>query len=443
MRFRLLLTVLATVVGIPALAQPITRAELDTLVRAEVSSLDTLYRHLHANPELSFLEKETSARIAREFQAAGFQVTSNVGGYGVVGVLKNGPGPTLLIRTDLDGLPVDEKTGRPYASKVRTKNNEGLDTGVMHACGHDIHMSAVVGTARLLPKLKDRWSGTLVVIGQPAEERGGGALAMLKDGLYQRFPRPDMALGIHTDAALETGYVGYREGFAMANVDSVNLTVKGVGGHGAYAHATKDPVVLAAQIILSLQTIVSREVKAIDSAVVTVGSIHGGTKHNIIPDEVKLQLTVRSYSEETREMILTSIRRIANGLAQAAGIPAGRLPVMEVVSDDFTPATYNDPALVKRMVAMWKKLLGDGKVVERDPEMGGEDFSRFGKDQAPKIPIFLMRVGTIDAERMAASKRGGPPLPSLHSPLYWPAPHPTIETGVMALTSAALEILKK
>ncbi|MFN0168048.1 MAG: amidohydrolase [Bryobacteraceae bacterium] len=426
----------------PALAQPIANAELDGLVRAEIGSLDALYRHLHANPELSFREKETSARIAQEFKTAGFEVTTNVGGYGVVGVLKNGPGRTLLVRTDLDGLPVEEKTGRPYASKVRTKNDEGIDTGVMHACGHDIHMSTVVGAARLLPKLKDRWSGTLVVIGQPAEERGGGALAMLKDGLYTRFPRPGLALGVHTDAALEAGYIGYREGFAMANVDSVNLTVRGLGGHGAYAHATKDPVVLAAQIIVSLQTIVSREVKAVDSAVVTVGSIHGGTKHNIIPDEVKLQLTVRSYSEETREQILTSIRRIAHGLAKAAGIPDDRMPVMQVVSEDFTPATYNDPALVKRMVAMWKKLMGDDKVVERDPEMGGEDFSRFGKEE-PKIPIFLLRVGTVDAERIAAAKRGGPPLPSLHSPLYWPAPSPTIETGVKALTSAALEILKK
>ncbi len=425
-----------------AWSQPISNAELDRLIEPDVAYLDALYQHLHAHPELSFREKETSARMAQEFRTAGFEVTTHVGGYGVVAVLRNGPGKTLLLRTDLDGLPVEEKTGRPYASKVRTQNDEGIDTGVMHACGHDIHMSAVTGAARLLPKLRDRWSGTLVVIAQPAEERGGGALAMLKDGLYRRFPRPDFALAPHTDAALEAGRIGFRAGYAMANVDSVDLTVRGLGGHGAYAHATKDPVVLAAQIILGLQTIVSREIRAVDSAVVTVGSIHGGTKHNIIPDEVKLQLTVRSYSEATREQILTSIRRIANGYAKAAGLPDDRLPVMRVLSDDFTPATDNDPALVQRLVGLWRGLLGEENVVEREPEMGGEDFSRFGLED-PRIPVFLFRVGTIDAERMAAAKRGQAPLPSLHSPLYWPAPHPTIETGVKALVSATLELLKK
>jgi hippurate hydrolase len=425
-----------------AWSQPLANAELDKLIEPDVAYLDALYKHLHAHPELSFREKETSARIAQEFRAAGFEVTTNVGGYGVVAVLRNGPGKTLLLRTDLDGLPVEEKTGRPYASKVRTQNDEGIDTGVMHACGHDIHMSVVTGAARLLPKLRDRWSGTLVVIAQPAEERGGGALAMLKDGLYRRFPRPDFALAPHTDAALEAGRIGFRAGYAMANVDSVDLTVRGLGGHGAYAHATKDPVVLAAQIILGLQTIVSREIRAVDAAVVSVGSIHGGTKHNIIPDEVKLQLTVRSYSEATREQILTSIRRIANGYAKAAGLPEDRMPVMRVLSDDFTPATYNDPALVQRLVGLWRGLLGEENVVEREPEMGGEDFSRFGMED-PKIPVFLFRVGTIDAERMAAAKRGEAPLPSLHSPLYWPAPHPTIETGVKALVSATLELLKK
>lgn len=425
-----------------AWSQPISNAELDRLIEPDVAYLDALYKHLHAHPELSFREKETSARIAQEFRTAGFEVTTHVGGYGVVAVLRNGPGKTLLLRTDLDGLPVEEKTGRPYASKVRTQNDEGIETGVMHACGHDIHMSAVTGAARLLPKLRDRWTGTLVVIAQPAEERGGGALAMLKDGLYRRFPRPDFALAPHTDAALEAGRIGFRAGYAMANVDSVDLTVRGLGGHGAYAHATKDPVVLAAQIILGLQTIVSREIRAVDSAVVTVGSIHGGTKHNIIPDEVKLQLTVRSYSEATREQILTSIRRIANGYAKAAGLPDDRLPVMRVLSDDFTPATYNDPALVQRLVGLWRGLLGEENVVEREPEMGGEDFSRFGMED-PRIPVFLFRVGTIDAERMAAAKRGQTPLPSLHSPLYWPAPHPTIETGVKALVAATLELLKK
>jgi hippurate hydrolase len=415
--------------------------DFDALLKPEMPSLNALYLQLHQNPELSYREKETAARIASELKTLGFTVTTNFGGYGVVGIMRNGTGQTVLVRTDLDALPVEEKTGRDYASKIRTKNDQGLDTGVMHACGHDIHMTSFVGTARLLVKLKDKWKGTLIMIGQPAEERGGGAVAMLKDGLYKQFPRPAVALALHTDAALEAGYIGYREGFAMANVDSVDLTVRGVGGHGAYPHATRDPVVLAAQIILALQTIVSREVKAIDAGVVTVGSIHGGTKHNVIPDEVKLQITVRSYAEETREQMLSSIRRIATNTARAFGIPEDRLPVMKVIDEDFTPATYNDPALVKRLAGVWKRTFGDSKVVERDPEMGGEDFSRFGKEE-PRIPIFLFRLGTIDAGRVEEAKRSGQPLPSLHSPLYWPVPNPTIETGVKAMTAAVLDLMK-
>lgn len=414
---------------------------IDALVEAEKASLEQLYLYLHQHPELSFHEKETAARLVTEMKSAGFEVTPNLGGYGFVAVLKNGTGPTVMVRTDLDGLPVEEKTGRSYASKVRTTNDQGQDVGVMHACGHDIHMSSFVGVARVLSKTKDRWKGTLVMIGQPAEERGSGATAMLKDGLYTRFPRPDVALALHTDAALESGKIGYRAGFAMANVDTLDLTVKGVGGHGAYPHLTKDPIVLSAQIILALQTLVSRELRPIDSGVVTVGSIHGGSKHNIIPDQVNLQLTVRSYSDQTREQLLSGIRRIAVNTARAAGVPEDRLPTMKLQDQEFTPATYNDPELVKRLVAMWKTSLGADRVVERDPEMGGEDFSRYGRE-TPRIPIFLMRVGTVDAERMAAAARGETPLPSLHSPLYWPAIHPTLETGVKAMSMAVLELMK-
>ena len=424
-----------------ALAQPY-RGALDAAVNAETASLEALYKHLHRTPELSYHEKETAARIARELAAAGFQVTAGVGGTGVTGVMKNGPGPTVLVRTDLDGLPVEEKTGLDYASKARTRDDAGKEVAVMHACGHDMHMTAFIGVARALGKLKDYWSGTAVLIGQPAEERGGGALAMINDGLYTRFPRPDYALAFHVDAALEAGRIGYREGFGMANVDSVDVTIRGLGGHGAYPHATKDPVVIAAQVILALQTIVSREVRPIDAAVVTVGSIHGGTKHNIIPDEVQLQLTLRSYSDENREQILTAVRRIVTGIARAAGVPSDREPIIKLANDEYTPATYNDPALVQRLVGVWKPLLGESNVVARDPEMGGEDFSRYGRVE-PKIPIMLVRLGVVDDARMAASKSPGTGLPSLHSPLFWPALHPTIENGVKAMTAAVIELLKK
>jgi hippurate hydrolase len=351
--------------------------------------------------------------------------------------MKNGAGRTAMVRTDLDALPVVEKTGVPYASKVRTTGEQGTEVGVMHACGHDVHMTSFVGAARLLARLKDRWKGTLVMIGQPAEERGGGALAMLKDGLFTRFPRPDFALGLHTDAALEAGKIGYREGFILANVDSVNLTIRGIGGHGAYPHGAKDPVVIAAQVVLALQTIVSREVRPIDSAVVTVGSIHGGSKHNIIPDQVDLQLTIRSYTDETREKILAAIQRISRGIAQAAGVPENRLPLFELVNGEYTPATYNDPGLGARLTPVWKKLLGEQNVVLRDPEMGGEDFSQYGR-QNPKVPTYMFRLGTVAPEKI----RSGEALPTLHSPVYAPAVHPTIETGVKAMTAAVLEMMK-
>lgn len=427
--------IFATLCGVGWLCAQSVRVP-EALVAAEAASLESLYIHLHRNPELSLQEKQTAARIASELRAAGFEVAEGVGGYGVVGLLRNGSGPTVMVRTDLDALPVTEKTGLPYASTVRTRDAQGREVGVMHACGHDMHMTAFVGTARLLARLKDRWRGTLVMIGQPAEERGSGAAAMIRDGLFTRFPRPDYALALHVDAALEAGKIGYREGFVFANVDSVDVTIYGLGGHGAYPHLTKDPIVLASQVILGLQTIVSREVRPIDPAVVTVGSIHGGAKHNIIPDQVDLQLTVRSFSEETREQILSSIRRIVIGTARAAGVPPEREPAVRVINDEYTPATYNDPALVRRLVPVWKRELGEENVVERDPEMGGEDFSRYGRVE-PQIPIVMFRLGVIDRERMAR------PLPSLHSPLFWPALHPTIETGVKAMTAAVLELMPK
>ncbi|MCP5115281.1 MAG: amidohydrolase, partial [bacterium] len=406
-------------------------------IQPELDSLEALYKHLHSNPELSFHEKNTAARIATELEAAGFEVTANVGGHGLVGVMKNGPGKTVMIRTDLDALPVVEQTGRPYASKVRTKNDQGLDVGAMHACGHDMHMTSFVGTARTLSKLKDQWSGTLVMIGQPAEERGAGARAMLKDGLYSRFPKPDYAIALHASGAIEAGKIGYRAGYTLANVDTVDITVHGIGGHGAWPHATKDPVVVASQVVLALQTIVSREISPLDSAVVTVGSFHAGSKHNIISNRADLQLTVRSYSDESRQQILDAIERIAVNTARAAGIPEDRLPTVRISRDEFTPATYNTPSLVDRLVPGWKTVLGAANVIEVDPVMGGEDFSEYGRTD-DKTPITIFWLGTIDKERFAAGN-----LPSLHSPIYWPALDPTIETGVKAMSTAALELSKK
>lgn len=406
---------------------------LAMLAALEVASLAELYQHLHRHPELSGQEKATAARIAEELGKAGYQVTTGVGGHGVVGMLRNEAGPTVLIRTDLDALPVEERTGLPYASQNR---------GVMHACGHDMHMTALVGTARALSGMKERWKGTVLMVGQPAEETVGGAARMLAAGLYQKFPRPDYCLALHVDAALESGKVGFREGFMMANVDAVDITIRGLGGHGAYPHRTKDPVVLAAQVVMALQTIVSREMKPIDPAVVTVGQIHGGTRRNIIPDQVDLQLTVRTYSEEARRQVLAAIERITKGVVSAAGLPPERAPLVKVRDDERSPATYNDPALVRRTVAAIRSAVGPDRVVEREPEMGAEDFGLFGKVEPP-IPVFMFRLGTIDARRWAeAQKPGAAGLPSLHSSQFWPEVEPTIRTGVEAMTAAALGLLK-
>lgn len=410
-------------------------------VNVEYPSLFELYKHFHTNPELSFREAKTAARLAEELKQAGFEVTTGVGKHGVVAVLKNGAGPTVLVRSDLDGLPVKEQTGLPYASAAMAKDDSGKDVPVMHACGHDVHMTCLVGVARILTKLKDQWSGTLVMIGQPAEERGGGARAMLRDGLFTRFPRPDYCIALHDSAVLAAGTIGYTPGFAMANVDSVDITVRGVGGHGAHPYSTKDPIVLASQIVLALQTIVSREVKPGTPAVVTVGSIHGGLKHNIIPDEVKLQLTVRSYADDVREQLLKAIERIARGQAVAAGLPDQLMPLVEI-NDDFTPATYNDPKLTARLVGVFQKWFGEANVLEQPPSMGGEDFAEYGRTD-PKVPICMFSIGGVKRETYDAAKQGGKPLISLHSPFWSPDPEPTIKTGVTAMTAAVLELMKK
>lgn len=431
-----------------ALATPLRAADGTTPVvvaqklAADYPSLLALYSDLHAHPELSLMEEKTAAKLAAELRALGFEVTEKFGGHGIVGVLKNGPGPTLLVRTDLDGLPVLEETGVPYASTARVTDLTGKDVPVMQACGHDLHMTIFIGTARQLAAHRDRWSGTVLFVGQPAEERGIGARAMLKEGLYQKFPKPDFALAVHDSATLPAGTIGILEGFNWANVDTAEITVRGAGGHGAYPHATKDPIVLAARIVTTLQTIVSRETRPLDPAVVTVGSIHGGTKSNIIPDEVKLSLTLRSYSETVRRHTIDAVKRICRGEAIAAGLAEDRMPIVEILEGEFTPASYNDPALTRRVRNVLTPWLGAERVVGIDPEMGGEDFGQFGRT-AEKVPICMFRVGAVDPVKFAESQRTGAPLPSLHSSKFAPLPEPAIKTGVTALTAAALDLLAK
>lgn len=406
-------------------------------IDAEFADLEGLYKHLHTNPELSLRELRTADRMAKELTKVGFEVTTKFGETGVVGVLKNGKGPTVLVRTDMDALPVTENTGVPYASKVRVRDKNDNEVGVMHACGHDIHMTCWVGTARVLAAMKDKWQGTLIFIGQPAEEIGTGARLMLEAGLYKKFGKPDYCLALHCDSIRAYGTVGYTEGLAMANVDSVDVTVKGKGGHGAAPHMTVDPIVLAARIVLDLQTLVSREIDPVEPAVVTVGSIHGGTKHNIIPPEVQLQITVRSTKDKVRKHLLDGIKRIAEACAKGANAPP---PVVKVVESEFTPALYNNPELTKKIVGVFRDVLGADKVKERPPLMGGEDFSRFAQGN---VPIFLFWLGTVDPKRVAEAEKGGKPLPSMHSEFYAPVPEPSIRTGVLAMSSAVLKLVGK
>jgi amidohydrolase len=421
-----------------------------SLADAELPSLLAIYKDIHAHPELSGQEERTAAMIAKELRAAGCKVTQHLGkyenpkikSYGVVGVMKNGEGPTVLVRTDMDALPVEEETGLPYASKVVAKNDEGKEVHVMHACGHDAHIAAFIGTARVLEKLKDQWHGTIVFVAQPAEELGTGARALLRDGLYEKFGKPDFALGFHDKADLETGRIGVTEGYTTANVDSVDVTVRGVGGHGAYPHKTKDPIVLAAEIINAWQTIASRENNPLDPIVVTVGSIHGGTKNNIIPDEVKMQLTVRTYKSETRERVLAAIERIANGIAAAGGVPPDRAPIITVSKDQFCPATYNNPELTKRLVAVWKNSLGNENVKIVDAVMGGEDFSEYSLSDH-SIPAVNFHIGAVEPAKIAEYKQAGKELPTLHSSKFAPVPEPTIRVGIIGMTSAVLELMKK
>jgi amidohydrolase len=427
----IILSVCLITIGWPASARAESPADWAT---NHASDLVDLYRQLHQQPELSSQEEKTAARLAEIWKQAGIEVHTGVGGHGIVGILKNGPGPTLMLRTDLDALPVIENTGLAYASQVKVKAKDGTALGVMHACGHDIHMTNLTGVAQYLASHKGAWSGTVMFIGQPAEETGKGARAMLDDGLFTRFPQPDMALAMHVDATLETGKIGYRIGASLANVDSVDITMHGRGGHGAAPHSVIDPIVQAAQLVVSLQTIVSREMNPVEPAVVTVGSIHGGSKHNVIPDACHLQLTVRSFSDGVRQHILDAIRRKADAVAAGVGAPK---PTVNVI-DEHTPALMNDEKLVQRILPVLRKTLGETNVIPSEPSMGGEDFSRYGR---AGVPICMLRLGSVEPKRLAGLKRGGKEPPSLHSAVYYPDAEQTLATGVNALCTAALDLL--
>ena len=398
--------------------------------------LQPLYEDLHAHPELSFQETATAAKLAERLKGLGFEVTTGVGRTGVVGLLKNGAGPTVMLRTELDALPVEEKTGLPYASKATARNAAGESVPVMHACGHDVHMTAWIGAATTLANDRTTWRGTLMMVAQPAEEVGGGASGMIADGLFTRFPKPDAALAIHDSDALAAGTVGIKAGPLLASADSVDIVVHGKGGHGARPNNTIDPVVIAAKIVLGLQTLVSRENDPFDPAVVTVGSIHGGTKHNIIPDVVRMQLTVRAYKPEVRERLLRGIERIARAEAMAANAPTPP----DVTVSDGTPVTVNDAGLAMRVATALRKALGEARVREAVPITAAEDFSRYAESG---VPILMMWVGAINPDTLERAQREGTMLPGLHSTLFAPEAQPTIMTGVEALVAGARELLGK
>lgn len=416
-----------------AQTKPYVPTEQD--VKAVAPAIEALYLDLHQHPELSQHESQTAAKLAARLKELGYEVTTGIGGTGFVGVMRNGTGPTVLLRTDLDALPVEEKTGLPYASKVTTKNDAGVSVPVMHACGHDIHMSSWIGTATLLAQHKNGWHGTLILVGQPAEELGKGARAMLADGLYEKFGKPTYAVALHDTNFVPAGQVSVVPGYALASSDSVDITVFGKGGHGSAPNLSLDPVVTAARIVLALQTIVSREMDPREPAVVTVGSIHGGTKHNIIPDEVRLQLTVRTYKDEVRKHVLASIERIAKAEAAAAGMP--REPEIKVV-ESLNP-TYNDPKLAARLASTMASVLGKQNVVEQPPIMGSEDFGEFGRDGVPAVIFWL---GAANPQQFQQAKASGQALPSLHSALFAPDYKATLETGIRAETAAVANLLQ-
>jgi amidohydrolase len=409
--------------------------QINTYLAADIDYLVNFYKQRHQNPEISLQEKETSKALTTELKKAGFVVTENVGGYGIVGILKNGKGPTILYRTDMDALPMVEKTKLDYASTF-TMSDNGVEVPTMHSCGHDIHMTTLLGTARVMAEMKDQWKGTLMLIGQPAEEIGVGAKAMLDDGLYERFGVPDYGVGLHSSPSIPAGQVGFGKGYTMANTESIDIKVFGQGAHGASPHMSIDPVVISSMIIMDLQTIVSRNLKPTESAVVTVGAIQGGIKHNIIPDEVTLKLTVRTYKEEVRQMVHKRIKEICRGVAIAAGLPEDKMPEV-IIPEVFTPANYNNPALVDKLTISANNAIGNENVIYAEPQMVGEDFSRFGTTEH-NVPTVLYWLGTVPDARMKSGD-----LPGLHSPFYYPEPKTSIETGIKVTSQGLIDLFKQ
>ena len=406
---------------------------------SDMPYLESLYLTLHQNPELSYKEKQTSQLLSNELSQMGFEVTNNIGGFGVVALLYNGEGPTIMIRTDTDALPIIEQTGKHYASRIKTKDRNNNEVGVMHGCGHDIHMTSFIGTARQLVAKKSQWKGTLMMVAQPAEEVGAGAKALLQAGLFSQFALPDVVLGLHVSADLEAGKVSVANNYALASVDSVDIIVKGKGGHGAYPHTTIDPIVLAARIVLALQTITSREISPLEPSVLTIGSIHGGTKHNIISNEVKLQLTLRSYNSAIRNQQITAIKRLTAGIANSVGLDESNYPEVIVHEQESIPSTINHSELAQRVKSSIALEIGQNNVITADPVMAGEDFGLYGRTEH-KIPITLFWLGSVEPNQYKAAKLNNTVLPSLHSSLFAPDYAKTIETGVRSMTAAALDL---
>ena len=415
-----------------------SKKRLDKWIIDDLDYLKNLYVDIHQTPELSLMEKETSKKLADELRKIGFEVTENFGGYGIVGVFKNGEGPNILYRTDLDALPMEEKTNLSYACKVRTTILYGNEVSTMHSCGHDMHMTVWTGTARALIEKKNEWSGTLIMIGQPAEEIGAGAMLMLNEGLYSKFPIPDMGIALHSSPTILSGKIGLGKGYIMANTESVDITVYGQGAHGASPHMSIDPIVTASLIVMELQTIVSRNINPLDDAVITVGSFRGGTKHNIIPDEVKLQLTIRTYKDEVRSLIHKRIKEICYGIGASVGLDKSQWPKV-TIPDNYTPANYNNPDLVERLIFSASKTIGKDNVEESEPQMVGEDFARYGTTPE-KVPTAMYWLGTVPKERMDRYNKGNYALPALHSPFYYPVIEKSIKTGVLVNTNALIDL---
>ena len=427
----------------PAMAQ-----DLPAFVNGQLPGLVDIYKGMHTHPELSHHEEQSSALLAAELRKAGYTVTEHVGkypdgsqAYGIVAILKNGDGPRLLIRTDMDALPIVEETGLSYASHVKAKNASGQEVGVMHACGHDIHMTTMIGVARAMAAMKNQWHGTLMLIGQPSEETIDGAKAMLADHLYERFGTPDMAIALHDTNHGAAGTVSVTPGASQASSTSVDVTMRGIGGHGSAPQAGKDPIVMTAEFIVQLQSIVSRQEDPHDLTVVTVGDIHGGTKRNIFPDEVKMELTVRTFTDKALNIVLDGIRRTAQGVALSAGVPEDRAPIVTVVKDESTPVNYNDPALALRVKSTLVKTLGAQNVIDGIPLMGSEDFGVLGLE-GHKIPTFMFWLGAMDPAKFAAAEAAGKDLPGTHSSRFEPAPEPTLRTGIVAMSAAAISLLQ-